>query len=149
MNCLRPESGGRGWLRGTARQPSLPLHQQPVTTPTMANLPEAAAAAAAPGPAAEAGAAVAADTTTKEPAAAVRAGSPSDPLMPVHRLRYAISVNLFTASSGSDFLTSYGSGSTSQKVTVPTVPVPVPVPQHCFKHIYVVFRLHSHPLTRQ
>ncbi len=33
-------------------------------------------------------------------------------------------------SSGSDFLTSfgssYGSGSTSQKVTVPTVPVPVP-----------------------
>ena len=25
---------------------------------------------------------------------------------------------------GSDFLTSYGSGSTSQKVTVPTVPVP-------------------------
>ncbi len=37
--------------------------------------------------------------------------------------------------SGSDFLTSYGSGygsgSTSQKVTVPTVPVPVP--QHCKK----------------
>ncbi len=32
--------------------------------------------------------------------------------------------------SGSDFFTSYGSGSTSQKVTVPTVPVPVPVPQH-------------------
>ena len=32
--------------------------------------------------------------------------------------------------SDSDFLTSYGSGSTSQKVTVPTVPVPVPVPQH-------------------
>jgi hypothetical protein len=32
--------------------------------------------------------------------------------------------------SGSDFLTSYGSGSTSQKVTVPTVPVPVPVQQH-------------------
>jgi hypothetical protein len=31
--------------------------------------------------------------------------------------------------SGSDFFTSYGSGSTSQKVTVPTVPVPVP--QHC------------------
>ncbi len=34
--------------------------------------------------------------------------------------------------SGSGFLTSYGSGygsgSTSQKVTVPTVPVPVPVP---------------------
>jgi hypothetical protein len=37
------------------------------------------------------------------------------------------------SSSGSDFLTSYGSdsgsGSTSQKVTVPTVPVPVP--QRC------------------
>ena len=34
--------------------------------------------------------------------------------------------------SDSDFLTSYGSdsGSTRQKVTVPTVPVPVPVPQH-------------------
>ena len=34
--------------------------------------------------------------------------------------------------SGSDFLPSYGSGygsgSTCQKVTVPTVPVPVPVP---------------------
>jgi hypothetical protein len=43
--------------------------------------------------------------------------------------------------SGSDFLTSYGSGcgsgSTSQKVTVPTVPVPVP--QHwagcCFDSV--------------
>jgi hypothetical protein len=39
--------------------------------------------------------------------------------------------------SGSDFLTSYGSGSTSQKFTVPTVTVPVtftvtvPVPQRC------------------
>jgi hypothetical protein len=33
----------------------------------------------------------------------------------------------FISSSGSDFLTSYGSGSTSQKVTVPTVPVPVPL----------------------
>ncbi len=33
-----------------------------------------------------------------------------------------------SSGSGSDFLTSYGSdsGSTSQKVTVPTVPVPVP-----------------------
>ncbi len=31
--------------------------------------------------------------------------------------------------SGSDFLTNYGSGSTSQKVPVPTVPVPVP--QRC------------------
>jgi hypothetical protein len=29
--------------------------------------------------------------------------------------------------SSSDFLTSYGSGSANQKVTVPTVPVP----QHC------------------
>jgi hypothetical protein len=28
--------------------------------------------------------------------------------------------------SGNDFLTCYGSGSTSQKVTVPTVPVPIP-----------------------
>jgi hypothetical protein len=37
--------------------------------------------------------------------------------------------------SGSDFLSNYGSGygsgSNSQKDTVPTVPVPVPVPQHC------------------
>jgi hypothetical protein len=40
----------------------------------------------------------------------------------------------YGSGSGSDFLTSYGSiygsGSTSQKVTVPTVPVPVPVPKH-------------------
>ncbi len=40
--------------------------------------------------------------------------------------------------SGSDFLTrygsGYGSGSTGQKVTVPTVPVPVPVPQHCVQY---------------
>ncbi len=34
----------------------------------------------------------------------------------------------YCSGSGSDFLTSYGSGSTSRKVTVP-----VPVPQHCFK----------------
>ncbi len=37
-------------------------------------------------------------------------------------------IHHFISSSGSDFLTSYGSGSgsgpTSQKVTVPTVPVP-------------------------
>ncbi len=33
--------------------------------------------------------------------------------------------------SDSDFLTSYGSGSTSQKVAVPTVPVPVP--QRCLQ----------------
>ena len=41
-------------------------------------------------------------------------------------------IHNFISSSGSDFLTSYrsGSGSTSQNVTVPTVPtVPVPVPQ--------------------
>ena len=31
---------------------------------------------------------------------------------------------LITYGSGSDFSTRYGSGSTSQKVTVPTVPVP-------------------------
>jgi hypothetical protein len=42
--------------------------------------------------------------------------------------------------SGSDFLTSYSSGSCSgsksQKVTVPTVPVPVPVPQHWqYQHV--------------
>jgi hypothetical protein len=41
-----------------------------------------------------------------------------------------------SSGSGSDFLTSYGSGygsgSTSQKVTVPTVPVP----QHWKKHLY-------------
>ncbi len=37
-------------------------------------------------------------------------------------------VSNYSSGSGSDFLTSYGSGygSTSQKVTVPTVPVPVP-----------------------
>jgi hypothetical protein len=46
------------------------------------------------------------------------------------------SASVINYSSGSDFLTSYssgsgsGSGSKSQKVTVPTVPVPVPVPQH-------------------
>jgi hypothetical protein len=34
-----------------------------------------------------------------------------------------------SSGSGSDFLTSYGSGSISQKVTVPMVPVPVP--QRC------------------
>ncbi len=44
-------------------------------------------------------------------------------------------IHIFMSSSGSDFLTSYGSGSTSQKVTVPTVPVPVPVPQNCLKQL--------------
>jgi hypothetical protein len=43
-------------------------------------------------------------------------------------------IHNFMSSSGSDFLTNFGSGSgsTSQKVTVPTVTitVPVPVPQH-------------------
>jgi len=36
---------------------------------------------------------------------------------------------------GSEFLTSYcsGSGSTIQKATVPMVQVQVPVPQHCKK----------------
>jgi hypothetical protein len=43
-------------------------------------------------------------------------------------------------SSGSNFLTSYGSGSTGQKVTIPTVPVPVtvPVPQH----LYILLQSH-------
>jgi hypothetical protein len=36
--------------------------------------------------------------------------------------------------SGSFFLTSYSSGSTSQKVTVPTVPVPVPQRWVLYKH---------------
>jgi hypothetical protein len=36
----------------------------------------------------------------------------------------------FLTSYGSDYGSDYGSGSTSKKVTVPTVPVPVPVPQH-------------------
>jgi hypothetical protein len=39
-------------------------------------------------------------------------------------------IHNFIFGSGSDFLTSYGSGSTSQKVTVPTVPVP----QRCLHH---------------
>jgi hypothetical protein len=45
--------------------------------------------------------------------------------------------NVINYRSGSDFLTSYGyvygSGSTSQKVVVPTVPVPVP--QSCRNHM--------------
>jgi hypothetical protein len=41
--------------------------------------------------------------------------------------------------SGSDFLTSYGSGSTRQKVTVPTVPVPVP--QHCSEGLFICKKL--------
>ena len=43
----------------------------------------------------------------------------------------SVSGSVINYGSGSDFLTSYssGSGSKSQKVTVPTVPVPVP--QHC------------------
>ena len=48
----------------------------------------------------------------------------------------------------SDFLTSYGSGSTSKKVTVPMVPVPVPVPvpQHCnFGCSYFMFFVKSFP----
>ncbi len=35
--------------------------------------------------------------------------------------------------SGSDFSTSYGSGSTSQKVTVPTVPVPQHWPNDTYR----------------
>jgi hypothetical protein len=46
--------------------------------------------------------------------------------------------------SGSDFLTSYGSGSTRQKVTVPTVPVPVP--QHCLQCQLIVLK---HSLLRR
>jgi hypothetical protein len=34
------------------------------------------------------------------------------------------------SSSGSGTVINHGSGSTSQKVTVPMVPAPVPVPQH-------------------
>ncbi len=43
--------------------------------------------------------------------------------------------------SGSDFLTSYGSGSgsTSQKFTVHTVPVPQHCPQHCFSFLSTDF----------
>jgi hypothetical protein len=49
--------------------------------------------------------------------------------------------------SGSDFLTSYGSGSgsTSQKVMVPTVPtVPVPVPQPCSLGLNTSFNCVEH-----
>ncbi len=52
----------------------------------------------------------------------------------IHKMSNSGSGTVINYGSGSDFLTSYGSGygsgSTSQKVTVPTVPVPVP--QHCF-----------------
>jgi hypothetical protein len=44
-------------------------------------------------------------------------------------------IHNFISSSGSDFLTSYGSGSARQKVPVPTVPVPVP--QHCLPKIHL------------
>ncbi len=47
----------------------------------------------------------------------------------------------YGSDAGSDFLTSYGSGSISQKVTVPAVPVPVP--QHYtiyVKNDYFIFR---------
>ena len=52
--------------------------------------------------------------------------------------------NVINYGSGSDFLTSYGSGSTSQKVTVPMVPVPVPAPyldhkKQIFKKILEIF----------
>jgi hypothetical protein len=44
----------------------------------------------------------------------------------------SVSGTVINYGSGSDFLTSYGSGSgsTRQKVTASTVSVPVPVPQH-------------------
>jgi hypothetical protein len=48
-------------------------------------------------------------------------------------------IHNFISSSGSDFLTSYGFGSTRQKVTVPTVPVPVPQywkRRNIFLHVY-------------
>ena len=57
-------------------------------------------------------------------------------------------IHNFISSSGSDFLTSYGSGygsgSTSQKVTVPMVPVPVPAPyldhkKQIFKKFFEIF----------
>ncbi len=58
-----------------------------------------------------------------------------------------------SSGSGSDFLTSYGSGygsgSTSQKVTVPTVPVPVP--QHCLlivSFLLIVINLPNYGTTR-
>ncbi len=45
----------------------------------------------------------------------------------------SVSGTVINDGSGSDFLTSYisGSGSSSQKVTVPMVPVPASVPQQC------------------
>jgi hypothetical protein len=49
--------------------------------------------------------------------------------------------NVINYGSGSDFLTSYGSSSTNQKVLVPTVLVPVP--QHCIKMTFYLFGLAS------
>ncbi len=40
-------------------------------------------------------------------------------------LSISASGSVINYGSGSDFLTSYGSGSTSQKINVPMVPVPV------------------------
>jgi hypothetical protein len=48
--------------------------------------------------------------------------------------------NVTNYGSDSDFLTSYGSSSVSQKVTVPTIPVPVP--QH-YLEARVSLPLHS------
>ena len=53
-------------------------------------------------------------------------------------------IHNFMSSSVSGTVINYGSGSTSQKVTVPTVPVPVPVPQHWLKN--TGFR---HPIKEQ
>jgi hypothetical protein len=58
-------------------------------------------------------------------------------------------IHNFISSSGSDFLTNYGSGSgsTSQKVTVPTVPVPVLLPQNCFAQAKSALNNHKRILS--
>jgi hypothetical protein len=64
--------------------------------------------------------------------------------------KYIILHLVINYGSGSDLLTSYGfgSGSTSQKVTVPTVPVSVPVPQRCLVHpVGVVVRVPQQRVT--
>ena len=53
-------------------------------------------------------------------------------------------IHNFMSSSVSGTVINYGSGSTSQKITVPTVPVPVPVPQHWSE---VLMNLSTHNLT--
>jgi len=58
-------------------------------------------------------------------------------------------MKVIKSSSGSGFLTSYGSGSgsTSQKVTVPTVPVQVP--QHCIIYVKISLLKHIHRYLNQ